>query len=124
MKDTRSLDIGNVFQEEIDIFSVKYGGDRPYEFKDLVHYTVSYEMNLDLHTIDREVYHALDLVGDTGGVFEGLYVIFAGLLSIFTYKHYDTYMVAQLFQTKDEDFNSKKERRKSTIMEGLQKAFK
>ena len=51
-------------------------------------------MNLNLLSIEREVYNTLDLIGDTGGVMEGLNVICIAFLSILTYKNYDTYMVA------------------------------
>ena len=94
MKDSRTISVGDIFLESDKIFEISRLGSRPYEFVDRVHFTIAIEMNLNLRTIDREVYQTLDLVGDTGGVSEGLKVIFATLLLVFNYKSYDTYMVA------------------------------
>ena len=76
------------------IYDVVHIGERPYEFNDTVHYTISFEMNLNLATADREVYHALDWLGDMGGLFDGLRIILSSVVLILTYKSYDTYMVA------------------------------
>ena len=54
-------------------------------------------MDLNLHTYDREVYHALDWIGDMGGLFDGLRGFFAVIVAILTYKRYDVWMVAQLY---------------------------
>ena len=80
------------------IFSIKEIGERPYEHWDKVHKSLSFEMSQNLATVDREVYTALDWVGDLGGLFDGLSLIFSLVLAILTYKNYDTYMVAKLFQ--------------------------
>ena len=80
------------------IFSIHDRGERPYEFKDRVHKTLSFEMSTNLATVDREVYTGLDWVGDLGGLFDGLKLMFSSVLAILTYKNYDTYMVAKLFQ--------------------------
>ena len=61
-------------------------GERPYEFNDRVHYTISYEMNLNMITADREVYHALDWLGDLGGLFDGLRGMCAVCVALLTYK--------------------------------------
>ena len=53
---------------------------------------------MNLATVDREVYTGLDWVGDLGGLFDGLKLMFSSVLAILTYKNYDTYMVAKLFQ--------------------------
>ena len=62
-----------------------------------MHWTISFEMDLNLHTYDREVYHALDWIGDMGGLFDGLRGFFAIIVAILTYKKYDVWMVAQLY---------------------------
>lgn len=54
-------------------------------------------MNLNLATVDREVYHVLHWVGDLGGLFDGLIIIFKGIVTFLTYKTYETYMVSQLY---------------------------
>ena len=55
-------------------------------------------MSLNLRTYDREVYHSLDWLGDMGGLYDGLRGILALIVGFFTYKKYDTWMVAQLYQ--------------------------
>ena len=76
------------------IFDIIYNSERPYEFPDLVHWTISYEMNLNIRTYDREVYNALDWLGDLGGLYDGLRGIVMLFLILLTYKKYDTFMVA------------------------------
>ena len=80
------------------IFDILANAERPYEFPDRVHWTISYEMNLNIRTYDREVYNALDWLGDLGGLFDGLRGISALFLAVLAYKKYDTFMVAQLYQ--------------------------
>ena len=53
---------------------------------------------MDLTTVGREVYTGLDWIGDLGGLFDGLKLMFSSALAILTYKNYDIYMVAKLFQ--------------------------
>ena len=45
---------------------------RPYEFDDNVHVAVTFELDLDLTVIDRQVYSILDWLGDIGGLAEAL----------------------------------------------------
>ena len=75
-----------------------YNSERPYEFPDLVHWTISYEMHLNIRTYDREVYNVLDWIGDIGGLLDGLRLLFALAVAVLTYKKYQTFMVAQLYQ--------------------------
>ena len=44
------------------------GSVRPYEFRDKVHLSISYEMDLNLYEISRTVYTSLDWLGDVGGL--------------------------------------------------------
>ena len=71
LQDSQFFSLGSVFELSQKIFDVKHVGERPYEFKDRVHFTVSFEMSQHLHTVDREVYHALDWIGDMGGLLDG-----------------------------------------------------
>ena len=50
-----------------------------YEFNDQVHLAISYEMDLNLHVIERTVYTLLDWLGDVGGLM-GILVDFGGLI--------------------------------------------
>ena len=55
---------------------------RAYEFDDLAHITISYEMDLNLHVASRTVYTFLDWLGDVGGLM-GIVVEFGGLIMMF-----------------------------------------
>ena len=66
-------------KEETEIaFRVPEMGTRPYEFPNNVHFAVAYEFDLNLETLDRQVYSILDWLGDIGGLSEALLFI-AGL---------------------------------------------
>ena len=55
-------------------------------------------MNLDLVVTERYVYSVLDYIGDLGGLYDGLKLLFIGLISIFNYNLYSSYMVTHLFK--------------------------
>jgi len=58
----------------MSIFSQSYQLSRPYEFVDNVHLQISFEFDLTLYRVDRDVYSILDWVGDVGGLTEGFYI--------------------------------------------------
>ena len=90
--------MGDLTEEDRQIFDIKYVGDRPYEVEDTVHLCLSYEMNLDLLKYEREVYTVLDWFGNLGGLSEGLKIIFGLGVGILNYSYYNNYMIAKLFQ--------------------------
>ena len=106
------------------IFSIKDIGERPYEYWDRVHKSLSFEMSMDLATVDREVYTALDWVGDLGGLFDGMKLIFSLVLAILTYKNYDTYMVAKLFQLRSNEAEQGGGKKENKLIRGLTNYFK
>ena len=65
-------------------------------------------MNLNLETVDRDVYNMFLLVRDLGGMMKGTRMIFSVLVYLLTYSNYSTYMVSHLFQS----FDKKKQRNK------------
>ena len=78
--------------------SLKYHKMRPYEFRDRVHLQVSYEFDLTLHRIDRDVYSILDWIGDVGGLNEGLFLFFSVILAYFQFYDYENFLVDRLFR--------------------------
>ena len=62
--------MGDLTEDTELVFEVMHQGERPYEFRDRVHWTIAYEMSLNLRTYDREVYHSLDWLGDMGGLYD------------------------------------------------------
>ena len=102
LQDSQFFSFGDISENSLTIFDIIFSGERPYEFPDFVHWTISYEMHLNIRTYDREVYNALDWIGDIGGLFDGLRGISILFLGILTYRKYDNFMVAQLYQCQNQ----------------------
>ena len=79
-----------------EIFTIKEQKNRPYEFVDNVQFQITWEFDLNLYRIDRDVYGVLDWIGDLGGFFEGLLVIGLLLSSWYQYS-FDNYLIEHLF---------------------------
>ena len=62
------MSIGPITEHEKTIFNIKSHIRRPYERLDDIHQILSYEFDLDLKRIDRNVYNGLDWLGDLGGL--------------------------------------------------------
>ena len=75
-----------------------------------MHLQVTFEFDLNLYRIDRDVYSLFDWIGDLGGLLEGLSIIMAFILSLLHYKQFEHYMIEKLYSKKgegDEDGGSK-----------------
>ena len=70
---------------------------RPYEFSDSVHLQITFEFDLTLYRVDRDVYSVLDWVGDVGGLNEGLFIFFKILLAMFQFKALEHFLIEKLF---------------------------
>ena len=66
---------------------------RPYEFEDRVHTQLTFEFDLTLWRVDRDVYSLLDWIGDIGGLNEGIFVGLTVLLTFFQFHRFDHYMI-------------------------------
>ena len=55
-------------KKETTGFDIKPYADRPYEFDDRVHLSIAYELDPDFYHVDMQVYNALDMLGDIGGL--------------------------------------------------------
>ena len=69
---------------------------------DDIHMSIIYERDLNLYRIDREIYNILDLIGDVGGLYQGISIISIFILGFFNYLTFDNYMVSQLFRKRTE----------------------
>ena len=92
-------------EDETTIFSFRKTIGRPYEFKDLTQMQVTFEFDLTLYRIDRDVYSMLDLIGDLGGLAEGLFIILAIILSSVTFNNFDHFLIEYLYGKHDESQN-------------------
>ena len=76
-------------------FDIIEKGKRPLlHHKGFTTETLAFEMNLNLRTVERDVYNLLDWIRSLGGFQKGLRTIFQIFIVIFTYKRYETYMVS------------------------------
>lgn len=89
-------------EDDRQIFKNEFEQIRPYEFPDHVHMQVTYEFDLNLYRIDRDVYSLLDWIGDVGGLNEGLGIMLTLILSIVNFNNFEHYLVKHLYR-KPED---------------------
>ena len=76
--------------------------DFPYEYRDWVPLTVTFEVNLNLKLITREGYYFLDLMSDVGGLFGILFPAITIILSFTNYNYLDNYLSSKLFKLESE----------------------
>lgn len=84
-------------EDEIRIFQNLHVNNRPYEFPDNVHLQVTFEFDLTLYRVDRDVYSLLDWVGDVGGLNEGLYIGFKIVLGLFQFMVLEHLLIEKLY---------------------------
>lgn len=73
---------------------------------------ITFEFDLTLYRVDREVYSILDWVGDIGGLTEGLFVIFSMLLNFAQFNYFQHYMIEDLYKKKPKHKKSKSRQKK------------
>ena len=65
-------------------------------------------MNMNLVTLEREVYNLLDFFGDVGGLQAAIFLIFGGFYSLCTVNAFENWLVQSLFRAdkiEDQQFN-------------------
>ena len=88
-------------EDDRRIFINKPEKVRPYEFPDSVHLQLTYEFDLDLYRIDRDVYSILDWIGDVGGLNEGLFIILSIILGFVNFYKFEHFMIEHLYFKKE-----------------------
>lgn len=68
LQDQRWMHLDELTEDFVEVFTTEQGSVRPYEFPDNVHFSMSYEMDLNKYVIERTVYTSLDWLGDVGGL--------------------------------------------------------
>ena len=63
---------------------------------------VTWEFDLTLYRVDRDVYSILDWIGDVGGLSEGLVIGLGAVLAFLNFKHFEHFLIEQLFWEKDD----------------------
>ena len=63
---------------------------------------ITFEFDLTLYRIDRDVYSILDWVGDVGGLNEGLFLFFKMILLFFQFHEFRHFLIERLYHKSDE----------------------
>ena len=63
-----------------------------------MHISVTFEMDLNLKIIDRQVYNILDWMGDIGGLGEACFFISYVILSIIHFGALDNMIIRELYR--------------------------
>ena len=83
------------------VFKFVETAKRPFEFDNQVHISITFEVDLDLTVIDRQVYNVLDWIGDIGGLGEGCFFISTMLLSVIHFGALDNMIISELFRVEE-----------------------
>ena len=67
---------------------------------------MSFELDLNLHRIDRVVYNGLDLLGDLGGLQQALAVVIGAVVTLLNYQKLENYLVKLLFSENTDSRNN------------------
>ena len=67
-----------------------------------MHLAVSVELDLNLSTLERNVYTYVDLLSDVGGIQGILFSFFAILVSILNLNSFDDMLIGKLYQVRKE----------------------
>ena len=92
------LNYGVIKDKNIRIFTFHQERSRPYEFKNNVHISVTFEVDLNLRVIEREVYTIIDWMGDIGGLGEAYFFISWSILSLIHFEAVDNMIIRELFR--------------------------
>lgn len=100
-------------EQDLRIFSNVFQKTRPYEFPDRVHVQITFEFDLNLHRIDRDVYSFLDWVGDVGGLNEGLYLGLKVVLIFFQFHDFEHFLIERLYTHGDANGSPRRQRQRN-----------
>lgn len=84
-------------EDDRTIFGNREHLTRPYEFPDSNHMQITFEFDLNLYRVDRDVYSILDWIGDIGGLREGLVIILAGIFGLVKFHPFQHFMIEHLY---------------------------
>ena len=81
----------------------------------MLHLSVIYENDMNLHIIERDSGTYLDWIGSAGGLNKGLRLMFRLAVGFLNYNVYSVYMVSHLFKLGYQTYDKHSKRRKSTL---------
>ena len=77
---------------------MQWNAVRPHECEGCAHFAITIEMNLDLLVTERTVYSFLDFLGNIGGLYDGLRLIFGLVVAFWNYNFYNSFLINYLFR--------------------------
>ena len=94
------MQLGNITAEDRRTFRAVQSYSRklhPFQFKDRFHQEIRYEVSYDTVTFERDVYSALDVLRDVGGLSSSLISLFTVIVLVLTYNRDRLQYASQLF---------------------------
>ena len=76
---------------------------------------ITYELNRDLHRVNRKVYGVLDWLGSIGGLAGALRALFSVLVVVFQYKLAINYVGNRLYKVREDEDQEKKGKSETEI---------
>ena len=83
-----------------DLFTINELRPLPYEHPNNIWMAITFEMDLDVLQIERNVYTTFDMLSDVGGLTGIIYLIFQVLANLWNFQSFDNFMVSRLFKIK------------------------
>ena len=101
--DHRFFNPGWFSANEVTIYQVKnFDASFPISKDELVAY-INFSLDTQQINYSRKIYNALDLIGDVGGLFEGLKVVAYLTMSLFTPLRITNFFISKLYFTKKDN---------------------
>ena len=99
LQDNDNVELGALTMTYMnDLFTINELKNRPYENTDDAWLSITFEMNLDVTTIERNSYTIFDMFSDVGGLFGIFSTMFGVVSGIWNYNSFDNHMVSRLFK--------------------------
>ena len=80
------------------LFTITRQQTIPYEKSDAVQFSVTFERDLTLETIERQMYTIFDMLSDLGGLSEMLMFISLAILAGWNFLSFESYLVSLLYK--------------------------
>ena len=87
------LELPNLFKMSLPI-------QRPYEFDDDIHFSVSFEMSLDVYVHERKMLTYLDLLAGIGGFSGIIFIVFDAIQALWNFNNLENFLATRLFKLK------------------------
>jgi len=115
MQDQRIMHLDEFTESSIRVFTTEQLSVRPYEYFDMVHLSISYEMDLNKQSISRSVYTALDWLGSVGGLMGILFMLGGHFLYLISGNGLTYLLLSSLFKEQSDDIEMAKYKKSGSL---------